>query len=95
MKGFAAAQARYENMVPEDNECGPCVDGDCDFHDFHRFIFLEKTTTHTARKDHYYKGKLKVKKGNKYQATIIKGVEISEGERTGIYEYRKFDLGKA
>jgi hypothetical protein len=92
-KGFAAAQSRYENAMPEDNECGHCVDGDCDFHEYYRNIFLEKSTIHTANKDHMYKGKLQVKKGNKYRAMITKGYEISEGIRTAIYEYKKIDLG--
>tara|TARA_R110002167_G_scaffold256475_2_gene462861 strand:+ start:2616 stop:2870 length:255 start_codon:yes stop_codon:yes gene_type:complete len=32
-KGFAAAQSRYENAIPEDNECDHCVAGECGFHE--------------------------------------------------------------
>jgi hypothetical protein len=93
-KGFKAAQSRYENAMPDDDdECGHCVDGECNTHDYYRTIFLEKRTIHTANKDHMYKGKLQVKKGNKYKATMIKGYEISKGVRSAIYEYKKFDLG--
>jgi len=32
-KGFARAQANYENAMPEDNECDHCVDGKCEYHE--------------------------------------------------------------
>lgn len=32
-KGFAAAQSRYENAMPEDNECDHCVAGECEYHE--------------------------------------------------------------
>ncbi len=32
-KGFTAAQSRYDNMLPDDDECDYCVAGCCEFHD--------------------------------------------------------------
>ena len=33
MKGFAAAQSHYDNMLPDDDECNDCVGGKCDYHE--------------------------------------------------------------
>ena len=32
-KGYARAAATYDNAMPEDNECGLCVAGECEYHE--------------------------------------------------------------
>jgi hypothetical protein len=50
-------------------------------------IFLDRTTYHTARKDHKDG---KVKAGQRYKARIRKGYAIDDdGNHIGIYEYIK------
>ena len=57
-------------------------------------IFLDKTSTHTARKDHVDKdGKVVVRVGHKYRATLRKGYYVDDdGVRHGIFEYTKKEV---
>ena len=56
-------------------------------------IWLYTVNTHTARKDHYdKKGRLVVRKGKRYQATLVKGYTIDGWNRKGIFDYRKIEI---
>jgi len=60
-----------------------CCGGEC----YEGEIFLDRTTRHTARKDHKDG---KIKKGQRYKAHITKGYYIDDsGKHHGIYEYSK------
>ena len=74
MKGFARAQAQYDAMeAPSyyDDSCG-CGNADCEectgkngWIDV--LVYVHRTKTHRARKDHFNKkGELLVSKGKKY-----------------------------
>jgi hypothetical protein len=53
-------------------------------------IFLDKTSTHIANKDHFAPNdKLIVKKGERYKSRIIKGYYIDGGESRGIFRVEK------
>ncbi len=75
MKGFARAQAQYEAREdPSYHEiCGcECGDADCDDCTGEHgwidvLVYVHRTKTHRARKDHFNKkGELLVSKGKKY-----------------------------
>jgi hypothetical protein len=58
-------------------------------------IWLDKETTHVARKDHLNDdGKVVIAKGEKYRTHIIKGywIDPDTGKRNGIYKYSKWKL---
>jgi len=56
-------------------------------------IFLDKTSTHTARKDHK-DGKVKI--GQRYRQKIVKGYYVDDsGKHHGIYEITKKVLTNA
>jgi hypothetical protein len=54
-------------------------------------VFLDVTSVHTARKDHFNKaGKLIVAKGQRYRKSLKKGYYIDDsGEHCGIYKLHK------
>jgi hypothetical protein len=53
-------------------------------------VFLEVSSTHTARKDHYNrKGELTISKGDIYRLYLRKGYYIEDGIHHAIYDYRK------
>jgi hypothetical protein len=63
-----------------------CCGADC----FEGKVFLDSSSTHTARKDHTNKaGKVIVQAGQRYRAHIIKGYYVEDGEHKGICEYSK------
>ena len=54
-------------------------------------IFLDKTTTQVARKDHTNdKGEVIVQKGQKYRYRIVKGYCVEDGQHIGIFKVRKW-----
>ena len=54
-------------------------------------IFLDKTSTHIANKDHIDgNGNVIVKKGEKYKSRIVKGYYVDDdGENRGIFKLEK------
>jgi len=67
----------------------------CDAEVFTGTIFLNKVTTRTARKDYLNnQGKVYIKKGQKYKASIKKGYYVdNKGKHHGIFEYNKYTFG--
>jgi len=58
-------------------------------------IWMDKTSTHRARKNHKdAHGKVVVSKGSRYLAGISKGYYVLDGERHPIYNYYKRQLGE-
>jgi len=72
-------------------ECWDVVSDCCGCSTGEGVIFLDKSSTHIARKDHVRNGKVIIPKGAKYRAYIKKGyvIDPDSGEHKGLYEYRK------
>ena len=85
-KGYKRAQLAYDNQSPDKDECVPCMEGDCDYHEYYYHEWINKLTTHKARKDDIDNG---IKKGDLYRARYIVGLEIIKGVKKGIKIYRK------
>lgn len=53
-------------------------------------LWLDKCSTHTARKDHVNdEGRVEIRKGQTYRAYLKKGFYVEGGEHKPIYEYHK------
>jgi hypothetical protein len=53
-------------------------------------VFFEKSSVHTARKDHKNrKGEITIHKGDIYRSSLTKGYYIDDGVHEPIYEYSK------
>jgi len=87
VKGFNRAQRIYDNMTPYDfDECNECMEGSCEYHSYYRYIWIDKVTTHRARKDDLDNG---IKAGDLYRASYLVGCEVNNGVKVGIKEYKK------
>ena len=90
-KGFTAAQRSYDNMLPDDYTCVPCEEGDCDYHEYHEYIWVNKVSYHKARKDDI---KNDIKKGDTYKAYIRIGLIVDGDKKTPVKEYTKTRIDK-
>ena len=90
-KGFTAAQRTYDNMFPDDYTCIPCEEGDCDYHEYHEYIWVNKVSYHTAKKDHTQGD---IRAGDYYKSYIRIGVIVDGDKKTPVKEYTKTRIDK-